>query len=85
MTTVIPWLSLIAFVPLVGAIVTFGLRGRAAKIAGMVFALATLVIAILTVVSFSSDWQAVSEHLTWVPKLGLSYALGLDGMGAVMV
>ena len=83
-------LSLILFVPLVGAAVLLFLpSGQAAMArtvalgASGVSLLASLILA-FKFDTTTSQMQFV-ERLQWVPEMGMSYALGVDGIAVVMV
>lgn len=85
----IPWLTTIALVPLVGAIVLLVLPKRAenlAKSTALLFSVATLVLAAVLATGFDpgAGFQFVEEH-SWIPAFGVHYALGVDGIGLVLV
>ncbi|MGJ6980077.1 NADH-quinone oxidoreductase subunit M [Aestuariimicrobium soli] len=78
-----PVLSLLGLLPLLGALVTFALRGRTAKLVGFVFSLATLVFGVVVyVLSRGTD---LSETHVWLSTIGAHWALGSDGLAMVMV
>jgi len=91
----VPYLSLIIFLPLLGSIASFmlGKHPRAAK----VVAILTSVVVLLIVAYLFTGYQPVVhdhfgddtlqflEEYTWVPDLGISYKLGLDGISLPMV
>ena len=86
-----PWLTAIGLVPLVGALVVFalptGLRHLARHIA-FGFSLAALVLVVLMSLRFDvaeAGRQQFVELHEWIPQLGVSYALGVNGIGLVMV
>lgn len=79
----IPLLTILAFLPMVGAVVLTLLKGHAAKLAGIGFALVTLV---LGVVLFSvSRSTALVEDVVWISSIGAHYALAMDGMSGILV
>ena len=88
----LPWLTLLMVVPLVGALVVAVLPSRSALLARPIalgVALLTLVIGIAaTATSFtrgsSEQFQMVEQH-EWIPQLGVSYSLGVDGISLVMI
>ncbi|TFJ95367.1 homeobox protein SEBOX [Platysternon megacephalum] len=81
-----PWLTVLGLVPLLGALLPLFLKGRAGKYAGIAVSLVTLLVAIAVAAQFKvgSAFQ-LTEQLAWIPPFGANYALGLDGMGLVMV
>lgn len=79
----IPLLTILALLPLVGAVVLPFLKGHAAKLAGLGFAVATLVLGVvLFVVSQSTP---LAEDVVWVKAIGAHYALAMDGMSGILV
>jgi NADH-quinone oxidoreductase subunit M len=83
-----PWLTVLWAVPLVGALVTaFVPKGSLAKQIALVFSLVTLAVGIATATQFNSDdagFQLTETH-TWIEAFGVHYALGLDGLGLLLV
>jgi NADH-quinone oxidoreductase subunit M len=85
-----PWLTILILVPLVGAVVTAFLPsgpGQAlAKQVGLGFALLALVPAVVVAADFSAGggYQAQEQH-EWIAAFGAHYALGVDGLGLLMV
>ena len=87
----IPMLTIIGAVPLLGSIVVALLpRARAllAKQLALGFSLVTLVLTVLMALAFQADatepFQFVESH-PWIPAFGISYSLGVDGIGLVLV
>ncbi len=86
-----PWLTTIALLPLVGAVIVFalpaGLADRAKHVALGVSGL-TLVLTIAAALQFRTNsgeqFQLVEQH-QWIPQFGVSYALGVDGIALVMI
>jgi NADH-quinone oxidoreductase subunit M len=85
-----PWLTLITFLPLVGALAVFLLGrwqpGRARVLAAAV-AVAALAMALTVWHRFDPGilgFQFQESH-TWAPALGMSYHLGVDGLGVLML
>lgn len=78
-------LSIILWLPLVGAVITALIPKRAeagAKGAALFFSLATFVVSLLILTSFvtgEAGFQLV-ERYDWIPAWGVSYALGVDGI-----
>ena len=80
-----PWLTLLIAVPLVGAVVTPFARG-AAKQLGLAFSVAALAIGVVVAASYSTgDGMQLEEQYSWVKPLGVHWALGVDGLGLLMV
>lgn len=83
-------ISLITFLPLIGALIVLCMPETATKaIKGFSIAvsLATLVASIYALVSFKSGsfhFQQV-EHLQWIPQLGISYHVGIDGVSIWLI
>jgi NADH-quinone oxidoreductase subunit M len=89
--TTFPWLTTLGVVPLVGSIVVASLpRGRTllAKQVALAFAIATLVLTVLMALKFQGDsaepFQFVESH-PWIPAFGITYSVGVDGIGLVLV
>ncbi len=85
-----PWMTVAMAVPLVGAIAA-GFTPRAqselAKRIGLGATLATLLVVIGAAADFDPDgsrYQHVEKH-AWISEFGVNYALGLDGVGLIMV
>ncbi len=83
-----PLLSLIVFVPAAGAAVLMVLRSdEAVRWAALGFTLLDVALAIAMLSGFntgSSEMQFVEKH-PWVPALGITFALGVDGISALFV
>ena len=89
--TTFPWLTTLGLVPLVGSIVVALLpRGRTllAKQVALAIALITLGLTIAMALQFQADstepFQFVESH-PWIPSFGISYSVGVDGIGLVLV
>lgn len=78
-----PMLTVLGVLPLVVALITFLVRGRAGKQLALLGAVATLAFGLL--VFFSSADADLAEKVAWIPQIGAWYALSLDGMGRAMV
>ncbi|MEO7131198.1 MAG: NADH-quinone oxidoreductase subunit M [Dermatophilaceae bacterium] len=86
----VPWLTILGLVPLVGAFVVAFLPGSAenAKRIALGTSLVTLVIGIVAATTFhvgSSSQFQLGEQMSWIPQLGVSYALGVDGIALVLI
>jgi NADH-quinone oxidoreductase subunit M len=77
-------LTILALLPLVGGVVVFFLRGSTARYVGLAIALVTFVYSII-VAAVHLGGTDLSEHQVWIKAFGAYYALGLDGMGLLMV
>jgi NADH-quinone oxidoreductase subunit M len=88
--TGIPLLSIIVFLPLVGAIVIGFASASVARPLALFFALLTWVFSLLLVVGFSATgprsglFQYV-EVAEWIPFFGIQYKLGADGLSVLLV
>ncbi|MBI4321108.1 MAG: NADH-quinone oxidoreductase subunit M [Chloroflexi bacterium] len=84
------YLTTITFLPLLGAIITALIPSRnlrAIKFSAAGFSLVTFLISLTMYLRFnqgSSQLQFV-EKAPWIPKLGISYFMGVDGLNLPMV
>ena len=86
-----PWLTALVVVPLVGALVVWalpdGARARARHVA-LGVSLVELVLAVLALAAFDTgragDLQLV-EQASWIPAFGVSYAMGVTGLGLSLI
>ena len=77
-------LTLLGGIPLLGALVlALPVRGLA-RVLGLLFSLATLVVAVLVTLQFLGGAD-LSVRQPWITAFGANWALGLDGMGLAMV
>jgi len=93
-----PILSLLVFLPLVGAGVTLAVRSsdRAARAIGLAFSLIVLGLGTLLLLAFmlpevfrlagpsAAGFYGVEQY-PWVPQVNVGYHLGVDAMSAVLV
>lgn len=86
-----PWLTTLGVVPLIGSIVVVLLprtRPTLAKQVALAFSLVTLALLIVMALRFdgasTAPFQFV-ESQSWIPSFGISYSLGVDGIGLVLV
>ncbi|CQD22965.1 proton-translocating NADH-quinone oxidoreductase subunit M [Mycobacterium lentiflavum] len=85
----IPWLTVLWLTPVVGAVVISLLppaQRALAKWVGVFFAVAVLAISVSLALRFDpagAPYQFV-ESRQWIPDLGTSYTLGVDGVGLVL-
>jgi NADH-quinone oxidoreductase subunit M len=86
--TDLPWISILAALPILGAVALLLLpRGGALpKQVAFAVSLATLAISVGMATQFDSDggFQFVEMH-DWISAFGAHYAVGLDGLGLVLV
>ena len=86
----IPILTIVTFLPLVGAIVIAAAPARYARSLALGTALLTWVASLLLVVGFSAtpadsgSFQYVVEA-NWIPLFGIQFKLGVDGLSLVLV
>jgi NADH-quinone oxidoreductase subunit M len=82
-----PWLTLLILAPLVGALVVGFAPSGVTKLAAVGFALLTLVLGLAVALQFDLDsgGMQLEEQHTWIEAFGVHYALGVDGLGLLMV
>jgi len=85
----IPYLSFLAFIPLAAAIVILFLpAGKRNLIRGIALATSILTLILSVIVFFSYDTQNAGYQFQiqfdWLPALGISFHMGVDGIGAAM-
>src|SRR4051794_4709788 len=84
-------LSLILFVPVVGALLLAFMprQGESGlKWTAFVVSLVSLALSVVLAMQFNADSDAAlqfQEHVSWVPQLGFSYFLGVDGISVVLI
>ena len=85
--TDLPILSLIVFLPLVGAVVVGVLPTSAARPAALGFALVTWALSLLLLIGYLPDRPGYQfeEVADWIPLFGIQYKLGVDGLSAALV
>ena len=88
-----PLLSLLTFLPLVGAVIIMSVRGDEAVVAqnarwtALWTSLIVLALSLILWTGFdraSADFQFV-EQLDWLPEYGLAYRMGVDGIAVLFV
>ena len=88
-----PILSLLTFLPLLGAAIILMVRGDEAVVAGnarwtaLWTSLIVFVVSLILWVQFdksSPDYQ-FTENLAWLPDFGIGYAMGVDGISVLFV
>jgi NADH-quinone oxidoreductase subunit M len=83
-----PVLSLIVFLPAAGALAILFLRDDAwVKWTALIVTLAAFTLTVLLLVGFDTTTPAIQfrETHAWIPALGITYALGVDGISALFV
>lgn len=86
-----PWLSLLALVPLAAALVLWlvkPLRAAGREIALFISVLVLVGVIAAAATGFDLDKAPafqLGEDYAWIPSIGLSWALGVNGLGLVMV
>ena len=96
-----PWLTVIGAVPLVGALAIAVTPGNSApgseadrgarrllvKRLALVFSLITLGLTIAMMVAFKSNGPEFqfTQTYQWIPQFGVHYAVGVDGIGLVLI
>ncbi|HET7173063.1 MAG TPA: NADH-quinone oxidoreductase subunit M [Nocardioidaceae bacterium] len=88
-STWFPWLTVLGLIPLVGSVVVALLprrNGALAKQAALGISLLAFAVSVVVAVSFKAGggYQFVEIH-SWIAAFGVHYALGLDGLGVVLV
>jgi NADH-quinone oxidoreductase subunit M len=85
-----PLLTLIVFLPLVGAVIILGLRREypaAIRGCALVIMLLTFAVALGLFVAFDATVAQMqfSEQVSWIGSLGIAYHLGVDGISLPLV
>jgi NADH-quinone oxidoreductase subunit M len=86
----LPPISSLTIVPLLGAVVTLALGAKSKKLArgaALVFAFLALAIAMILWHRFDSATGVLQfeEVHAWIPMLGVQYHVGIDGLGLLML
>lgn len=87
-----PWLTLLVALPAVGALILWllpGLRHSSGKVFGLVIAVVELILVVVAAATVF-DWSAPARHqlvesYPWIPQMGVSWALGVNALGLVMI
>ena len=88
--TALPLLSLLIFVPWVGAALLALMRkssAQASRVVALTFSCSTLVLAAMVLARFDPSRTALQlvERHAWIAALNVDYHLGLDGLSLVLV
>lgn len=79
-------LLLLIFLPLAGAIITSFIKGGAAKISALGFALASLCVTIALLTQFTPDATTqFAINYPWIKQLGINFHVGVDGISMITV
>ena len=82
----IPWLTILALLPAIGAVVLIFTGARAAKQVALAVSLITFALALVIAAQFKiGGGMQLVEQVPWIKPLGAYYALGLDGLGLTLV
>ncbi|MCL2316730.1 MAG: NADH-quinone oxidoreductase subunit M [Actinomycetia bacterium] len=77
-------LTILGALPLLGAVVTFAVRGHLGRWIGLVFAAATLALGV-TLVAMQGHGYDFTVQYSWIPAIGAWWALSLTGLAKPMV
>jgi NADH-quinone oxidoreductase subunit M len=79
-------LSLLIGVPLAGALAVYFLPRELSRVVGLAVALVTLVLGIVVAAQYKAHGgMQLTETQDWMKAFGVHYALGVDGLGLLMV
>ena len=85
----LPWLTIVTFLPLVGALVIGFSPVRWARQLALAFSLGTWAVSLLMAVGFDASAAAgtfqLKEVADWIPAFGIQYKLGVDGLSLALV
>jgi len=79
-----PYLSVIVFLPLIGAIVIalMGAKPRQIKLVAAAFATASFILSLKVFATYDGSLSGVQfvEQVSWIPGLSVQYYMGVDGL-----
>jgi NADH-quinone oxidoreductase subunit M len=79
-------LTILILLPLVGALATAFAPAALSRVLGLGFAVATLLAGVFAATRYELDaGMQLTETHAWIESLGVHYALGVDGLGLLMV
>lgn len=87
----VPWLTLLGVVPLIGSLIVVLLPASKPLLAKQVaFVISLIALAITVVIGLEFDPAAAepfqfTESVSWIPALGASYSVGVDGIALVLI
>ncbi|MGL5808908.1 MAG: NADH-quinone oxidoreductase subunit M [Nocardioides sp.] len=80
------WLTLLILIPLVGSVATALAPRARAKMTSLAFAVAASLVALVVALRYSAGGgMQFEERYSWIEAFGVNYAVGVDGLGLVMV
>src|ERR1700744_4545006 len=78
--------SILIFLPVLAALAVLLFKNGAAKHAALTFAIAELAVALVLLSHFVPDSSIqYAIDLPWIPRLGIYYSAGIDGISMIMV
>lgn len=84
-----PILSLVAYLPIVGVLLILLIDKNKLNAIKMVALITAVINFIISLPLYFSDWSTADfqyvEHFNWIPEIGVSYYLGIDGISMLMV
>ncbi|MDR1635035.1 MAG: NADH-quinone oxidoreductase subunit M [Bifidobacteriaceae bacterium] len=85
-----PWLTVLIAAPSVGALVVWlggGAVRRYARHIALAWSLLVAAVAIVMAVGFDSALGGIqfAEQVSWIPAFGVSYAVGVNGVGLLLI
>jgi len=85
--TAFPWLTILIFLPLIGAAAVFAVKDTSARIIALAVAVADLLISLPLWWLFdaSSSHMQFVESAVWISSHSINYRLGLDGISLPLV
>jgi NADH-quinone oxidoreductase subunit M len=90
--TGLPLLTIVTFLPLVGAVVIGFAPSRYARVLGLATALLAWAVSLVIAVGFNATSPATSsggfqflEEASWIPAFGIEYKLGVDGLSLALL
>jgi len=80
-----PFLTVLGLLPLVVVLVVALSKPQAGRVIGLVGSLAIFVYAAAVIAYSTTQSVSLAESVNWLPIVGSTYSMDLDGMGLVMV
>ncbi|MDH5348382.1 MAG: proton-conducting transporter membrane subunit, partial [Nitrospira sp.] len=82
-----PWLTVLIFLPLIGAVVLFAVKDASVRLVALGMTVADLLISLPLWWLFdaSSGQMQFVESARWIPTLSINYKLGLDGISLPLI
>src|SRR4030066_136104 len=84
----IPILSIVTFLPLLGALILLFIRNAvAARWIALVFTVVDFLVSIPSVLRFDSSTHNMQfvEHYNWIPSWNITYFMGIDGISVLFI